>query len=95
MRNTWILYAHQYGDTFKHVGSKKWVELYPSNNPMVKVKVKIDENGDYYGWIDKGKEVPKMIFPNKMQFDICFPYGVEEAEKAGRGKAVRLKIEKG
>jgi hypothetical protein len=33
-----------------------------------------------------------MIYPTFGLFDMCFPYGSAASEKAGQGRAVRLKI---
>ena len=63
---------------------------------VVKVKVRPaakDEESRYWGWWDSEKKTFAMIYPSKLQSDICFPGGAEAAEKAGRGKQVNVKIE--
>jgi hypothetical protein len=94
----WNLYAHeslkhQSKETwFSHIGEKRWVELHLLKEPIVPVLVSLDPNGDYYGWIKTGKEVPNMIYPKLFLLSMCFPYGVEAAERNGEGKIVRLTV---
>ena len=59
---------------------------------VVKLIVTEDENGEYWGWNEKGKI--SMIWPSLIQLEMCFAYGLEAAEKTGRGKRTRLKISK-
>ena len=83
---------------FLHTGDKGYVQLYKreysDNLPMVAVVVKEDKKGEYYGWIDKGRTDPEMIWQGKNLFEICFAYGSNAEVEAGRGEVVRLKIEK-
>lgn len=63
--------------------------------PIFKVKVTETENiNDYYwAWWDSKEQ--KFIFVHKYQggVTICFPYSLEDAEKHGRGKLVRVAVE--
>lgn len=86
------MYAHNYGNRFFHTGPLRYVELHLLKDPIVKVKVAIANNGDYYGWIRKDEEIPTMIWPSLVQFSMCFPYGYETEEKVNKGKMVRLQI---
>lgn len=90
----WELWAHDYGKGFfMHIGPKRYVELHMiKDHPIVEVDVEEDPEGTYYGFIRTGKEVPVMIYPSKTLFDICFPYGLEVEERAGKGKIVKLKV---
>lgn len=67
-----------------------------TNNPkqdVVEIDLIEDPWGDYYGWRDASlADRITMIHPHKSLFEICFPYGVEEAVAAGRGTIVRLKL---
>jgi hypothetical protein len=92
----WEMYAYKFkgknGVFFEHPGEKRWVELFHFNEPIVKVRLTEDENGQYWGWLDKDETEPSMIWPSEVQFRMCFPYGYEAEEKAGKGKAIRLSI---
>lgn len=58
---------------------------------IVKLQVTEDENGQYFGWLE-GDEI-SMVWPNLAALKMCFAYGIEEEEKKGKGKRIRLKIE--
>ena len=48
---------------------------------------------DYHGWIDFERDNELcMVWPSRMQVDMCFAYGPKVEEKRGRGKVVRLNI---
>lgn len=93
---TWIMYAHKFvkdGVTyFRHVGDKRWVELHLLDDPIYKVKVEQDDNGIHWGWMDTDKDKPCMIWAHLSLLKVCFPYGLEAAEKAGQGKRIQLTI---
>lgn len=97
MSNTsWNMYAHKYESNgkswFAHVGDKKWVELHLLKDPIIPVKVVIDEKGSYYGWLENGKNKPCMIYHAKRLLDMCFPNGTKAEEQRGRGKVIRLSV---
>lgn len=71
---------------------KGWVEMHGLDIPVVKVEVRESPKGEYYGWIDKGKTVPEMIWQGKMLFGVCFTYGPEIEEKAGKGRILTLDV---
>lgn len=89
----WYMWAHDYVRNFSHIGKKHWVEMHMlKDHPIVEVRVELDPEGAYYGWLKTGEDRPTMIWPTKIQFEMCFPYGPEASEKAGNGKTVRLSI---
>ena len=58
------------------------------------VEVTLDEDGDYFGWFDLQENVldPCYVHYDKMLVEICFPYSLEEYERRGIGKLVKLKV---
>lgn len=76
-----------------------------SKEDVYKLKVRPVETGEvsqYWGWhqykIDKPwpegqKEEYEMIWPSRVQAEMCFPYGPEAEEKAGKGKLVNFVVE--
>lgn len=80
------------GNRFRHVGTRRYVELYSMSMPIVKVKLTEDPNGLYFGWIEKGGNKPCHIWGNQSLFDMCFPGGAQAEEDKGNGKAIRLDI---
>lgn len=94
MVTSWRAFAHKREGYLWHVGEKQWVELHGLPHPIVEVEVTLDDDGTYYGWHAAGKEasLPQMIWPHETLYSICFPYGPEAEEDAGRGRTVRMKI---
>lgn len=52
-----------------------------------------DPDGDYRGWIGTGETDPEVVLYGKI-FDIQFPYGAQAEVDAGRGRVVRLRVER-
>ena len=52
------------------------------------------EIADYWAWIPEEVEdsLNHLVFPQFFLLNMCFPYGIEAAEDAGRGKAYRVEI---
>jgi hypothetical protein len=82
-------------------GNKKWSCIYTDKRSVsmcgikqaniVKLKATEDENGEYWGWLE-GDEV-SMVWNSLSALKMCFTYGIEIEEKAGKGRRIRLKIE--
>ena len=93
------MYAHDCqeqpgaGNRFRHVGTKRYVELHMMKEPVVEVKITESASGTYFGWLKKGETVPCHIWGNQSLFDMCFPGGAKEEEAKGNGKAIRLAIQ--
>lgn len=66
--------------------------------PIHKVKVRVDENGDYYAFLraSSPRTLPEnelsLIFRSRLQVDVCFAEGVDNAVARGKGKLVRVTI---
>ena len=90
----WAMWAHRYeSDLFMHASEDKgWVEMHGLDDPVVEVCVRESPKGEYWGWIDVKGTVPCMILKGKKLFDVCFPYGPEIEERAGKGRIVRLDV---
>lgn len=91
------------GPHFRHIApDKRYAQMYGVADP-VQVDVAEDPEGRYYGWIYSPdhdalmgrdhKPIPQMIQQHKVLFRVQFPYGVEAEENAGKGHAVRLRVE--
>lgn len=63
---------------------------------IIPVTVTIDDSGEYWGWknLDREKGNVSMIFYDFFSLAMCFPYGIEVEEKAGKGIRTKLRIEK-
>ena len=46
---------------------------------------------DYWGWVDEKEELT-FVYSQFFLLNMCFPSGIDMAEKIGRGKAYRLEI---
>lgn len=92
---SWEMFAAPMGDDdWTGLGSEWYARQYATDRKPVPVLVVEDPEGDYLGWIEETKGStgePEMI-QRKEIFSIQFPYGYQDEEAAGRGRAVRLTI---
>jgi hypothetical protein len=59
---------------------------------IVEVEVREDPDGIHWGWFDNDDQEYCHIYPHEAHFRICFPYGPEAEEKAGKGRIVKLSV---
>ena len=91
----WKMWAHFYKNLFRHCGSKRYVEIHHIDEPIVPVVLTESPTGRYWGWLENdGKDTPTMIWPSKMQVEMCFPYGPKAESDRGRGRLIQLDIQK-
>lgn len=99
-----------FDEYFKYFGiHPKSVELYgKTKEDIINVKITIAEDQtirsfefqrdspvvDYWAFIDKNDSVSSLIWHQRFLLNMCFPYGIDAAEKHGDGKAYRVNIEK-
>lgn len=92
----WRMHAHRRNGTHWHVGHRRYVELHGGNDPVVEVEVRLAADGDpaatHWGWLASEADEPSMIWPNLPCYQVCFPYGPEAEERAGKGRTVRLTV---
>lgn len=50
-------------------------------------------DGEYWGWLANGADSPAMVYRHETLFRVCFPYGAESEERAGRGRVVHLSVQ--
>ena len=95
----WHMFAHSCkakdGSTeYYHVGrNRRWVELFNMRYPTVDVKVSVDPNGKYWGWLASGSSDPSMIWNNRTLFSACFATSPESEERGGKGRVLQLNVE--
>lgn len=53
-------------------------------------EVRPGETQTHWGWVDTGSDTYEMVWPDQVQFGVCFPYGVEAEVKMGRGRIADL-----
>lgn len=58
-----------------------------------RIKATVDPDGLYMGWIPTNKPDKIIMIEHANLFQISFAYGYQEEEKAGAGKAYRLRLE--
>ncbi len=61
---------------------------------IVEVRLVPDAEGSYWCWLDFERNEYCMCWPSLMQLKICFPYGIEIAEKRDKGVRVRVSVER-
>lgn len=103
LKQSYIQYAHlstndSGNDWFTHIYGDVIRTRMCSDHPIFEITLEIDTNqeknvGDveYWGWLE-GDGSLSMVFAAYFLFNMCFPYGVEASEKAGKGIAIKLKI---
>ncbi len=79
---------------YRHIGHRHYVKLHGLDDPIVAVTLTEDSQGDYWGWLASDAAEPSMVWPSKVQFTMCFPYGPEAEVKRGKGKILRLRVER-
>jgi len=82
-------------ERFFHIFPHPKLALMCGSGPVYELELRETEKGevsDYWGWYDNEKNDYSMIYPNKTPFKMCFPYGYEAEEKAGKGRAVNLVV---
>lgn len=93
MREAQEMYATTKDDT--------WWDIYPTEaavkmcggTDIRHIKVIADLTGPYWGWWDAEQDKFSMIYLSKFLLAMCFPYGIRAEEEAGKGKALRFRIE--
>lgn len=96
------------GRFFQHFGiTEKSAILYGEDEDDIEeVELKISENQsipfseqetnkkdvDYWGWYNNETKEITLIWHKRFLLNMCFPYGIEATETAGKGKAYRLEI---
>lgn len=92
----WRMFAHLRNGVPVDIGSRNYVVLQRAPYPIVEVEVAEVANDDAratrWGWLEKGRETPSMIWPTWDLFTMCFHSGPEVEVKAGHGRIVRLTV---
>lgn len=91
---TYDMWAYDRGDWFQYFGDERYVKFHGLPHPAVKVRLVEDSDGEYFGWLPASEWLPRMIWRGWTCFSVQFPYGPEAEEKAGRGRIVRLRVER-
>lgn len=103
MKRRQRMYAGQYldGDDspyYSHFYSSQELVAFCGAPEIHKVELREadeDEEVRYWGWEDvKDKGKWSMIWPSKLQLEVCFTYGMAHAIKCGQGRPVRLIVKK-
>lgn len=94
----------------RNSGERYYTNVFPStlhlkvcgSPPYYKVRVSLDEDGDYWSWYTGDATDPhfrddEYVFhftaKDKVSVNVCFSNGCKIAEELGRGRLVRVKIE--
>lgn len=93
----WRMFAHRYNDGLLHnLGARWWVEIHGLPEPIVEVEARRVAHDDpaatHWAWLKAGDREPEMIYPRRVLYEVCFPYGPEAEERAGKGRTVRLAV---
>lgn len=104
MSATEPILGHQsllYAQVTKPGTSQPYFGFYPSRvhfctsskQPVVRVRVTVDDAGDYWAWWEAKTQKPVHIYPKDFMVEMCFTYGTKEEEERGRGKVCRVRVE--
>lgn len=99
-----IMYAHRHyiqSDNrfiFWHIGPvPEYTKAHGPDKPIHLVRVSQAgknelESNTYFGWINFIDDCLCFVYYHRSAFDMCFPYGPNSEEKAGKGRIVRLTV---
>lgn len=95
MTRTWDGFAQEGEHRYLTVDTRRRMMKFRGvkDEDILNVKLIEDPTGEYFGWIDTGKENPEMIRTETI-FQVQFPGGYQELVDRGRGQVVRLRIER-
>lgn len=89
-----VVYGHYIDGTFCHIYESAMQVEMCGDEPVHRAKARVAEEGEeptHYGWLENDGDL-SMIWPSRVQVEMCFPYGYEAHEKAGEGKLVGVII---
>ena len=96
----WELFTMRRGDRFEHFYPSTTAVGMCGSDPIVLVRLKLDDNGPYWGWLHSMhphnrsyRGQVSMIYSSRTLVSICFTYGPEVETKRGYGEIVRLSAE--
>lgn len=88
-------YAHchfgAYRDFFPH---QDIVRSIGGNDPIHRVRITTDADGSFWSWWNAEKSRHDFTWSHRDGVEICFPYGSKAEEDRGRGKVVRVRVER-
>lgn len=65
----------------------------PEDVHLVELREVSEGEAVYWGWEDADTREWSMIWPTRVQFRMCFTYGLDAAIKAGQGRPVQLAVQ--
>lgn len=91
----WTMWAGNSKSYFSHPQpTRAMAKLYERADEVVEVEVREDAEGTYFGWIDApyDSEFPSMVWPSRVQLEMCFAGGTQVEVDRGKGRVVQLSI---
>lgn len=89
------LYAHRtpdgYRDFFPHPDVVRMCGL---DHPIDKVRLTTAHDGEQWAWWDASEHAHTIVYQDEYLVEMCFPYGSKAEEERGRGKVVRVRVER-
>lgn len=89
-------FCKSYENNFWSICESRFMwDIHGFKEEPVIIELIADPEGNYMGWLDsEGRHGGKPYFiQHKKVFNIQFPYGYKAEEEAGRGIAVRLRVQ--
>jgi len=87
------LYAGRHDGIYRHFYPSRTVVEFCGSKDVTKVLVRELQEGEasrYWAWWDGDFS---MVYPSKVQFGMCFPYGAKVEEAKGNGKEMNVYVE--
>lgn len=78
---------------YERFGALSWLRIVEPRHSHVRVRLVLDPDGRYYGWLSEGRYNPEMVQPSLHRFKVQFPYDYQHEQERGRGRMVRLRVE--
>jgi hypothetical protein len=97
-----IYFAHRLRGAYFHACPREWWTRLNGLEDCPVVRIRLRERReddplpversepDHHGWLPTGGEEYRLIWPSRVQVDMCFPYGAKAEEERGAGRLVRF-----
>ena len=94
VRRKTVLFAHKYpnGEYRHFYPDETSLGVCGSVQPVVRVEVAEDPDGDYWAWWRLDRKNFSMVYRTLSQFEMCFPSGSAVSEKSGKGLRFKVKV---
>lgn len=96
-----IFYAHKFeqrdgSEAFRSFAADPRTTALYGTSPIFKVDVREARDGEtsiYWAWWENKRQNFGLIYPSRVQLEVCFAYGSQAEINRGRGRVVQVVVE--